>query len=149
MADTPLPSISEMNKQWSRRKQAVWITWMIENNATPGQAYRSQRGQPKKDFVPERTLRRWLNHFKWWGETPRATRERLRVKNYRVGERKMTSAVKEYLKYIVDLDPALFLCEMRDKLYARFHVRFSISCIHKTLTGRKRADGKGGLGYNL
>ena len=73
----------------------------------------------------------------------------MRVKNYRVGERKMTSAVKEYLKYIVDLDPALFLCEMRDKLYARFHVRFSISCIHKTLTGRKRADGKGGLGYSL
>ena len=68
MAGTPLPSLQETNKQWSQRKQAVWISWMIENDATPGQAFRKQRGQPKKDIVCERTLRRWLNHFKWWGE---------------------------------------------------------------------------------
>ena len=122
---------------------------MIENNATPGQAFHKQQGQPKKDIVCERTLRRWLNHFKWWGETPCATRKRLREKNYRVGQNKMTSSMKDYLKYIVDLDPALFLCEMRDKLYARSGVKFSIACIHKTLTGKKRPDGTGGLGYSL
>ena len=113
MADTPLPSLAGMNQRWSERKQAVWITWMVENDATPGQAYREQQGQPKKDIVCERTLRRWLNHFEWWCETPRATQERLREKNYRVGENKMTPAMKEYLKYIVDLNPALFLCEMQ------------------------------------
>ena len=149
MAGTPLPALAGMNKRWSERKQAVWITWMVENDATPGQAYREQQGQPKKDIVSKSTLRRWLNHFSWWGETPRATQKRLREKNYRVGENKMTPAMKEYLKYIVDLDPALFLCEMRDKLYAQSNVRFSISCIHKTLTSRKRPDGTGGLGYSL
>ena len=61
----------------------------------------------------------------------------------------MTSSMKDYLKYIVDLDPALFLCEMRDKLYARSGVKFSIACIHKTLTEKKRPDGTGGLGYSL
>ena len=49
---------------------------MVENDATPGRAFREQQGQPKKDIVSERTLRRWLNHFKWWGETPRATQKR-------------------------------------------------------------------------
>lgn len=57
--------------------------------------------------------------------------------------------MKDYLKKIVDLNPALFLCEMRDKLHARSNVRFSISCIHKTLTGRPLANGTGGLGYSL
>ena len=65
MAGTPLPALAGMNKRWSERKQAVWITWMVENDATPGQAYREQQGQPKKDIVSKSTLRRWLNHFKW------------------------------------------------------------------------------------
>ena len=63
---------------------------MIEEGLTPGQARRRQEGQPKKNIVSERTLRRWLNHYKWWGETPRRTRQRLRMKNFKCGENKMT-----------------------------------------------------------
>ena len=52
---TPLPELAGMRHKWSQRKQAVWITFMVENDATPAEAFRQQRGLPKADIVSERT----------------------------------------------------------------------------------------------
>ncbi len=83
-----------------------------------------------QDLMPDlKTIRRWINHFIKFGETPTETRKY----RTRTGRRTWTPSDIEKLLAIVGKEPDLYLDEIRDRLITQTGKTFHTSSIFKTL----------------
>mgnify|MGYP004176668337 CR=1 FL=1 len=57
-----------------------------------------------------------MRHFLWWGETPAATAQRRKRRPFRGKTSPLPHPAKQYLKKIVDDNPALYIDEMQQEL---------------------------------
>ena len=142
--DIPGGELPGMNMQWSQKIQAIMISFMLRNGLSAYEAANKKNGA--RHDVPRRTLSRWMRHFLWWGETPAATAQRRKRRPFRGKTSPLPHPAKQYLKKIVDDNPALYIDEMQQELRRQFNVKWSIPTIHRTLTNSEQY---GGLNYSL
>ena len=129
--------IDGFNARWGERVQARMLTFIVEyptnhdgKEISPWQASSGKNNAPFS--VPYSTLRLWLLHLQWFGETPYATAKRNGFK--RLGRKKARSrVVKRAIKDMLDTDPSLFLDEIQLKLKNMFNNKYSISSIHRVI----------------
>jgi transposase len=95
---------------------------------------RSSRRASKKFAIPERTLRRWVQHQELFGELPCETRRKRKGKGPRVFNRLVTPVVKRSLRGLVTNMPWLYLDEFQQKLVETTGVRLTLSSIWRVLT---------------
>jgi len=128
-----LPGIIGQRAMWGARIQAVMIHFMLVTGLSPYLA--SQECFPEnsaKHAVPESTLRRWYDHYLWWGEPPAQTRKLRRYK--RSGKKTMRSNHVEFVRQLLQDQPHLHLDEIRGCLKRNFKIKWSTSCIYNCIT---------------
>jgi hypothetical protein len=131
------------NAEWGPRVQATMLAYMLGYTTgtphTPTEAHAAQGVSPVQ--VNVRTLQRWYEHYLWWGETPAQTRRSKRC--LRAGN--LTAAavsmdVQNFIKTQLTASPHLYLDEIRDRVEAAGHGRWSVSTIHHIITDRHRLN---------
>lgn len=120
------------------------LTFMISKNLSARAASRHPQAPVR---IPRSTLARWKQSYDWWGETPAATKRRIKKKlRGGRGRRSMSDVDVQALKHIVDRRPQLYLDQMQRALRRVLDVTFNIRTIHRYLT---KPPAQGGLGYSL
>jgi hypothetical protein len=138
MPETQTPGLFGDGAAWGAKVQAKCLAYMLGytdgTTHTPAEAYAAQGPNPIIK-VSESTLRRWHEHYLWWGETPAQTR--LNKRCLRAGAltaNAVSMDVQNYIKTQLTASPHLYLDEVRDRVAAAGHGRWSISTIHHIIT---------------
>ena len=129
------------NAHWGAKKQAYMINLMVYGAClTPfilakmlTDANRSNNGLT--EVVPRGTLRGWLDHYLWFGETPAETKTNKRYK--RGGKKKMKEKHLKTLRDAIMDDPNLHLDELRAIMYGTYQKHWSCKTIWKYITDKK------------
>lgn len=126
------PLATAARKHYSETVQARMLTFMISKNLSARAASRHPQAPVR---IPRSTLARWKQSYDWWGETPAATKRRIKKKlRGGRGRRSMSDVDVQALKHIVDRRPQLYLDQMQRALRRVLDVTFNIRTIHRYLT---------------
>jgi len=88
---------------------------------------------PDPHFITTLTMRRWVYHYLWNGETPHETREREMRSGLNRKESAWTDDITLALSRILDEDPDLYLTEIQEELLAKTERSFGIATIQRRL----------------
>jgi len=97
------------------------------------QAIRDVKKMHFPTFIHNSTMRRWLQHYLYFGETPFETRHRMKKLRLHKRATIWTREDLDQLRTLVREDPELYLDEIQTSLLYSLDKVFSTSSIRKTL----------------